>query len=67
MNTNDKNQFAFDPAVPRTTWTLDLHRPVVNEQRTDGTVISHVKPNGGKSAITNVLIEQFRGRENASN
>jgi hypothetical protein len=61
------DQFAFDPTVSRTTWTCELHRPVVHEHRTDGTVITHVRPSGGKSALTNELIEQFRGRENASN
>lgn len=61
------DQFAFDPAVPRTTWTCELYCPVVHEHRTDGTVITSVRPKGGKSAILNKLIEQSRGRENASN
>jgi len=61
------NQFVFDPAVPCTIWKFELHRPSVHEHRTDGTVITHLRPSGGKSALMNILIEQFRGRENASN
>lgn len=60
------DQFAFDPAVPRTTWTWELHRPVVHEHRTDGTVITHLTSSGGKAALMNKLIEQFRGRDKAS-
>lgn len=60
------DKFAFDPAVPGTIWMCDLHRPVVHEHRTDGTVISHVRPSGGKAVFMSHLIEQFRGHENAS-
>jgi hypothetical protein len=59
------DQFAFDSALPRTIWMCELHRPVVHERRTDGTVITHVRPSGGKSTLMNQLLQQFRGRENA--
>lgn len=61
------DQFALDPALPRTIWTFELHRPVVHEHRPAGTVITHVRPSGGKSPLMNKLIDQFRGREISSN
>lgn len=61
------DQFAFDPTIPRTIWMFELRHPVVHEHRADGTVVTHVRPSGGKSALMNELLEQFRGRENALN
>jgi hypothetical protein len=41
------------------------HRSVAHEHRTDGTVVTHIRPSGGKSNLMTELVEQFRGRENA--
>ena len=34
-----------------TRWYIDLNRRAVQEQRKDGTVITHIRPSGGKSII----------------
>jgi hypothetical protein len=54
-------EFNYDPETPGTIWLLDIGHtcPVVHEHRADGTVITHVRPRGGKSALLNELMDEI--------
>lgn len=51
------------------TWLIDLGRKgaIVHERRKDGTSITHIRPNGGKSRLMSDLIERFCERETVEN